>query len=109
MAEIFGGDRPAVIARELTKVFETLEDGGLAALLASLHADANRQKGEFVVLVQGRPPAVENELDGASRQVLAVLMAELPLKQAAALAARITGLSRNALYAEALRMKDAGT
>jgi 16S rRNA (cytidine1402-2'-O)-methyltransferase len=109
MAEIFGGDRPAVIARELTKVFETIEDGGLAALLASLHADANRQKGEFVVLVQGRPPpAVENELDGAGRQVLTVLMAELPLKQAAALAARITGLSRNALYAEALRMKDAG-
>jgi 16S rRNA (cytidine1402-2'-O)-methyltransferase len=106
MAEIFGGDRPAVIARELTKVFETVEDGALSALLALLQADPHRQKGEFVVLVQGRAPAGESALDGASRQVLTVLMAELPLKQAAALAARITGLSRNTLYAEALRMKN---
>ena len=53
MAEILGSDRPAVVARELTKVFETIESGGLAALLAWLRADPNQQKGEFVVLVQG--------------------------------------------------------
>jgi 16S rRNA (cytidine1402-2'-O)-methyltransferase len=107
MAEFLGGDRPAVIARELTKVFETVESGGLAALLAWLLADPDQQKGEFVVLVQGCPPAGETPLDEAARRVLAVLLAELPLKQAAALAAKITGLSRNELYAHALEMKKA--
>ena len=105
MAEILGGDRPAVIARELTKVFETIESGGLAALLAWLQADPDQQKGEFVVLVQGRAPGGDATLDEAHRQVLAVLMAELPLKQAVALAAKITGLARNELYAHALELK----
>jgi 16S rRNA (cytidine1402-2'-O)-methyltransferase len=106
MAEILGGDRPAVVARELTKMFETIESGDLAALLVWLQADPNQQKGEFVVLVQGSPPAGDSTLDEASRQVLAVLVAELPLKQAVTLAAKITGLSRNDLYAHALRMKE---
>jgi 16S rRNA (cytidine1402-2'-O)-methyltransferase len=105
MAEILGGDRPAVIARELTKVFETIESGALAALLAWLQADPNQMKGEFVILVQGSPPAGEGALDEATRHVLAVLAAELPLKQAAALAAKITGLPKNELYALALEMK----
>jgi 16S rRNA (cytidine1402-2'-O)-methyltransferase len=105
MAEILGGDRPAVIARELTKVFETIESGGLGTLLGWLRDDPNQQKGEFVVLVQGSPAAGGSALDESPRHVLAVLMTELPLKQAAALAARITGLSRNALYALALEMK----
>jgi 16S rRNA (cytidine1402-2'-O)-methyltransferase len=105
MAEILGNDRPAVIARELTKVFETIESGGLAALLTWLQADPNQQKGEFVVLVQGSPPVGDGTLDEAHRQVLEVLVAELPLKQAAALAAKITGLSRNELYAHALEIK----
>jgi len=106
MAEILGGDRPAVVARELTKMFETIESGDLAALLIWLQADPDQQKGEFVVLVQGCPPAGDHALDEASRQVLAVLVAELPLKQAVTLAAKITGLSRNDLYAHALRMKE---
>jgi len=105
MAEILGGDRPAVVARELTKMFETIESGDLAALLIWLQADPDQQKGEFVVLVQGCPPAGDHALDEASRQVLAVLVAELPLKQAVTLAAKITGLSRNDLYAHALEMK----
>jgi 16S rRNA (cytidine1402-2'-O)-methyltransferase len=105
MAEILGGDRPAVIARELTKVFETIESGALDALRIWLQADPNQQRGEFVVLVQGSPAAGDGALDEASRQVLAVLVEELPLKQAASLAAKITGLSRNELYAQALEMK----
>jgi 16S rRNA (cytidine1402-2'-O)-methyltransferase len=105
MAEILGDDRPAVIARELTKVFETIESGDLAALLAWLQSDPNQRKGEFVVLVQGRPPAGEGALDETTRHVLTVLVAELPLKQAAALAAKITGLPKNELYAQALEMK----
>jgi 16S rRNA (cytidine1402-2'-O)-methyltransferase len=106
MAEILGGDRPAVVARELTKVFETVESGNLAALLVWLQADSNQQKGEFVVLVQGSPAAGDGALDESNRQVLAVLVAELPLKQAVMLAVKITGLSRNDLYAQALRMKE---
>jgi 16S rRNA (cytidine1402-2'-O)-methyltransferase len=106
MAEILGGDRPAAVARELTKVFETIESDTLAGLLVWLKADPNRQKGEFVVLVQGSPAASDSALDEATRQVLSVLVAELPLKQAASLAAKITGLARNELYAQALRMKE---
>jgi len=105
MADILGAARPAVIARELTKLFETIESGGLAALLAWLQADPNQQKGEFVVLVQGAPPAGDDALDDAARRVLEVLVAELPLRQAAALAAKITGVSRNTLYAQALALK----
>jgi 16S rRNA (cytidine1402-2'-O)-methyltransferase len=105
MAEILGGGRSAVIARELTKMFETIESGVLAGLLVWLQADPNRQKGEFVVLVQGSPGVGDSALDEAARQVLAVLVAELPLKQAASLAAKITGLSRNELYAQALEMQ----
>lgn len=105
MAEILGGDRPAVIARELTKVYETIESGALDALRIWLQADPNQQKGEFVVLVQGSPAVGDGALDEAARQVLAVLVEELPLKQAASLAAKITGLSRNELYAKALELK----
>ena len=86
-------------------MFETIESGTLAGLLDWLQADPDQQKGEFVVLVQGSPASGDNALDEASRQVLAVLVAELPLKQAASLASKITGLSRNELYAHALEMK----
>jgi 16S rRNA (cytidine1402-2'-O)-methyltransferase len=105
MADILGGDRTAVVARELTKRFETIESGALGALLDWLQADPDQQKGEFVVLVQGCPAAGDDALDESARQVLAVLVAELPLKQAASLAAKITGLARNELYAHALEIK----
>jgi 16S rRNA (cytidine1402-2'-O)-methyltransferase len=105
MADIFGADRTAVVGRELTKLFETVESGHLAALLAWLRADPDQRKGEFVVLVQGAAPPGEAALDAAARRTLEVLVAELPLKQAVALAAKITGLSRNALYAQALALK----
>ena len=105
MADVFGADRPAVVARELTKLFETIESGSLATLLAWLGADPDQRKGEFVVLVQGAAPPGDTALDAATRRTLKVLVAELPLRQAVALAAKITGLSRNALYAQALALK----
>jgi 16S rRNA (cytidine1402-2'-O)-methyltransferase len=86
-------------------MFETIESGALGALLDWLQADSDQQKGEFVVLVQGCPAAGDGVLDESARQVLAVLVAELPLKQAASLAAKITGLAKNELYAQALEMK----
>ena len=106
MADIFGGDREATLARELTKTFETVLGGSLASLLVQLQSDSQQQKGEFVVMVHGAAPQAKTVVDAASEQVLTVLLSELPLKQAAALAAKITGLSRNALYERGLQLKE---
>ncbi len=97
MVEVFGADRQVVIARELTKTFETIKGDALANLLPWIEADINQQRGEFVVLVKGK----EKELDSVTSQaefILETLMAELPLKQASTLAAKITGLKKNSLY-----------
>ena len=106
MVDCLGGQREATLARELTKTFETVLTGSLGELLAQLQADSHQQKGEFVVMVQGAAPRDPAAIDVASEQVLAVLLSELPLKQAAALAARITGLSKNVLYERGLKLKD---
>jgi len=105
MAECMGRDRQATVARELTKTFETIRDGTLAELVDWINADTNQQKGEFVVIIQGAP-ARDSVIDAAAERVLSVLMAELPLKQAAALAANITGLPKNRLYEAGLAIKD---
>lgn len=105
MAEIMGRERHAAIARELTKTFETIHDAPLGELLAWLRADANQSKGEFVVLLHGAPERDEDE--ARTDQVLRVLLTELPVKQAAALAAKITGVKKNHLYQQALRISDA--
>ena len=104
LAEIFGGQREAVIARELTKAFEQVQGGMLAELNAWLAADANRLRGEFVVLIAGAPPTEESEIGAEARRVLEILLRELPVKQAAALAAEISGARKNALYQLALEL-----
>lgn len=103
MAAVLGEQRPAVLARELTKTFETIRAGGLAELLAFVHTDANQRKGEFVVLVQGAEAPVHDQVD--AERVLNILLAELPVKQAAALAERITGVKKNELYKMALALQ----
>lgn len=104
LLHVFGPQRHVVLARELTKLFETIHRCPLADAPAWLAADANRQRGEFVVLVEG---AVANQDDDAeSERVLRVLLTELSVKQAAALAAQITGQKKNALYERALQIKD---
>ena len=105
MADCLGGDREATLARELTKTFETVLTGSLLDLLGQLQADSHQQKGEFVVMLQGASPRDPAAIDAASEQVLAVLLSELPLKQAASLGARITGVSKNALYEQGLKIK----
>ena len=105
MAAELGAAREATVARELTKTFETIKHGKLAELVNWVRADSNQQKGEFVVLVQGAKARERSSIDAAAEQVLAVLLAELPLKQAAGLAAKITGLSKNALYEHGLKLK----
>jgi len=96
-AAAFGADRPAVLARELTKLFETVLDGDLAALQARVEADANQRKGEFVLLVQGAGEDADARI-AEGRRVYALLAAELKPSLAAKLAAEITGAPRKALY-----------
>jgi len=96
--------RQVVFARELTKLFEEVHRCTLAEARAWLEADANRQKGEFVVLVEGAPHAAEGD-DAEAERILAILLEECPVKQAAALAAKITGKKKNALYERALEIK----
>ncbi len=105
MGEILGRDRDAVLARELTKTFETVQGGSLDELHAFVSRDANQQKGEMVLLVAGAP-VVEAALNPDVERILGVLLEELPVKQAAALAARITGVKKNQLYQQALVMKN---
>ncbi|MGD8560486.1 MAG: 16S rRNA (cytidine(1402)-2'-O)-methyltransferase [Gammaproteobacteria bacterium] len=104
MVDAFGSERPAVIARELTKTFETVLRGSLESLLAQVGADTNQQKGEFVVLVQGtgREPALRQTEQDA---LLEILLEAVPLKTAASLASRITGVKKNQLYDRALQLK----
>lgn len=104
MRGVFGGERQAVLARELTKTFETLKGASLAELCAWVAADANQQRGECVVLVGGwQPPEGEESVSAEAVRVLELLLAEMPVKRAAALAAEITGVRKNLLYQEALK------
>lgn len=105
MSEVFGPGREAVLARELTKQFETLRAGGLGELLEWVGGDSNQQLGEFVILIHGLPRAEREVLDEAAEHVLKILLDELPVSQAAALAARITGLKKNMLYEYALTLR----
>lgn len=101
LASELGGERTVVLARELTKLFESVQACPLRAATAWLEGDPNRIRGEFVVLVEGAPPAGA-EREAEAERVLSVLRAELPVKQAVKLAAEITGARRNDLYARAL-------
>jgi 16S rRNA (cytidine1402-2'-O)-methyltransferase len=97
------GERDVVIARELTKRFETIARVPLATAADWVAADDDRRRGEFVLVVEGRPVTRAEAND--PRAVLATLMAELPLKQAVALAVKLTGAKRNHVYELALAMK----
>ncbi len=98
--------RKVTLARELTKQFETVATMPAAEMPAWLAADANRRRGEFVLVLHALPPAAEEALPAAARRTLALLLAELPLKQAVALAAQITGAPRNALDEAALALRE---
>jgi 16S rRNA (cytidine1402-2'-O)-methyltransferase len=107
LSAAFEPTRQVVFARELTKLFEEIHRCALADAPAWLAADANHQRGEFVLLVEGAPQQEDSGTAEADR-VLSILLEECTVKQAAALAARITGQKKNALYERALQMK-AGT
>ena len=109
LAAAFGADRRVLIARELTKLYEQSHACALGEARAWLEADANRQRGEFVLVVSPPAAAPDAAADEQAR-VLKLLLAELPVKQAVQLAASITGGRRNALYDLALQWnRDAPT
>lgn len=101
----FGQDRPAVLARELTKKFETVHAAPLGGLCDWLDADVNQRRGEFVLMIGGAPTRGEQTLVG-NRELLLILLEELPVRQAVAIAARITGEKKNTLYRQALELAD---
>ena len=100
---VFGDEREIVFARELTKLFENIHRCKLGDALDWLNCDPNNQRGEFVLLVSG---AVKREgMDAQTERTLALLLEELPLKQAVQLAVKITGTNKNELYQRALVLK----
>ncbi|WP_455204731.1 16S rRNA (cytidine(1402)-2'-O)-methyltransferase, partial [Kaarinaea lacus] len=101
MKTVFGADRQAVLARELTKTYETIRQDSLQNLKTWVQSDIHQQKGEIVILVAGQVD-VSEDTQLHSEKILDILLAELPLKQAAALAAKITGQKKNYLYQRAL-------
>ena len=100
----FEGDRQIVFARELTKLFEEIHQCKLADAPAWIAADAHREKGEYVVLLQGAPSAIAADTLEADR-VLTILLESCSVKEAAVLAAKLTGQKKNALYERALVLR----
>lgn len=98
MLEILGPEREVVLARELTKTFETIQGMPLGELVDWVRSDENQQKGEMALLVHGYRADSDDGLPDEATRTLAILTQELPLKKAAALAAEIYNLKKNALY-----------
>ncbi len=98
MLAIFGAEREVVVAREITKTFETIKGGKLAEIAAWVAADSNQQRGEIVLLVRGTTRVDTGEITPEQERIMRVLLEELPVKQAAAIGAKLTGLKKNFLY-----------
>jgi len=103
MVEVFGGRRKILIARELTKLHEEIAVMPLDRAGAWFAADANRTRGEFVLIVHGAE--APDGVDADALRVLSLLLNELPLRTAVRLAAEITGAPRKGLYAHALEQR----
>ncbi len=102
MAEVIGSARQVVVARELTKQFETVRTDTLERLCDWIRQHPDQRKGEFVLLLRGRGRETPAAINQDAERVLQILMAELPLKQAVALTAKITGVKKNLLYERGL-------
>ncbi|MDE3020939.1 MAG: 16S rRNA (cytidine(1402)-2'-O)-methyltransferase [Pseudomonadota bacterium] len=100
MAQILG-DRRIVVARELTKIHESIVALSLSETWGWLDSDSNRQKGEFVLVVDGAP--VKNEIDAKTMETLTVLLGVMPVSQAVLLTVKLTGARKKDLYALALQ------
>ncbi|AVH31262.1 16S rRNA (cytidine(1402)-2'-O)-methyltransferase [Vibrio fluvialis] len=98
MLEVLGPEREVVLARELTKTFETIQGMPLGELIEWIEADDNRKRGEMVLLIHGYRDSAEDVLPEEALRTLGILTKELPLKKAAAMTAEIYNLKKNALY-----------
>jgi len=103
--DVLGAEREMLIARELTKQFETIYRAPLAEILRIMQEDSNQLRGEFVLVLSPQLKQPEESDASAWQKPLKVLMAELPLKQAVKLCAEITGAKKNLVYDFALKMK----
>jgi len=106
MESVLGEDKEIVLARELTKTFETFLRGTIAEVRAMVEGDNNQQKGEFVLMIRGALQAKKQDVSDEAIQLLKVLAEELPLKQAAALTAKATGFKKNKLYQIGLELSE---
>lgn len=105
LSQVFGADRKAVVARELTKIHESILSETLSALLNYYSNKPTEVRGEIVILVQGIDEEASESKEVIPEEVLNILLEELPVKQAAALASKITGERKNVLYEKALAKK----
>lgn len=109
LCQIFGTDRYLVLAREITKSWESIHGAAAGELLKWITADDNRRRGEMVLLAEGYTVSQHTELPAQALRTLALLCAELPLNKAAALAAEIHGVKKNALYKYGLEHRQTTT
>ncbi|HEI6973055.1 TPA: 16S rRNA (cytidine(1402)-2'-O)-methyltransferase [Yersinia enterocolitica] len=106
MVTVLGPQRYVVLARELTKTWESIHGAPVGELLAWVQEEETRRRGEMVLIVEGHKVQVDDALPAAALRTLALLQKELPLKKAAALAAEIHSVKKNALYKYALEQLD---
>jgi len=104
IVKVLGGERYVVIARELTKTFETVHSDTASNLLAWLQEDPNQLKGEMVLIIEGNKIDV-NAIPAKAIETLKLLLAEMKPKKACAITAEIYGVKKNALYDIALSLK----
>ena len=105
MIKVIGPSRKIVLARELTKTYETFISGTLESVLEIIEKDLNQQKGEIVIVLAGADSSEEKIETQDSKRILSVLLEELPLKQAVSLGSKITGIQKNIFYKLALDLK----
>ncbi|MGL6030413.1 MAG: 16S rRNA (cytidine(1402)-2'-O)-methyltransferase [Legionella sp.] len=106
IAEVYGSASSLVIAKELTKSFERFITGSTIEVKQWLEAENGRTNGEFVVII---PPREHETNEAEHNHILSVLLAELPLKQAVAIACKLTNSNKNELYEQALKLKNAAS
>ncbi len=105
MLQVFGGARKAVVAREISKVYESILSGDIQMLTDYYDAHTDECRGEVVLLLAGAEAGDDDKVSLRPQAVLSILLQELPLKQAVTLASKITGERRNVLYEAALAQK----
>ena len=105
MIKVIGPSRKIVLARELTKTYETFISGTLKGVLEIIEKDLNQQKGEIVIVLAGADSSEKKIETQDSKRILSVLLEDLPLKQAVSLGSKITGVQKNIFYKLALDLK----